>query len=70
MPIVQITLVEGRDEAAIKRCIKEVAHTIHQTLNAPLETVRVIVHQVPASQFGIGDQTRDEIDLAKKGATA
>jgi len=62
MPIVQITLVEGRDDAVIKKCIKEVALTVHQTLGAPLNTVRVIVQQVPPCHFGIGDQTKDEID--------
>jgi 4-oxalocrotonate tautomerase len=70
MPIVQITLVAGRDDAIVKHCIKEVARVIHQTLDAPLETVRVIVQQVPSHQFAIGDRTRDEIDLAKKGAGA
>ncbi len=65
MPIVQITLIEGRDGDAIKRCIKEVARTVHQTLGAPLATIRVIVQQVPASNWGVGDQTRDEIDAAR-----
>ena len=36
MPIVQITLVEGRDTAVVKNYIKEVARTVSQTLNAPL----------------------------------
>jgi 4-oxalocrotonate tautomerase len=65
MPIVQITLVEGRDEATVKTCIKEVAATLHRTLGAPLDTIRVLVSQVPPSQWGIGDRTRDEIDAAR-----
>ena len=69
MPIVQITLVEGRDATVVKNCIKEVARTVAHTLNAPLATVRVVVQQVPASQWGVGDETRDEID-AKKAAAA
>ena len=43
MPIVQISIVEGRDPAAVKRCVKEVARTVHQTLGAPLDTIRVMV---------------------------
>ena len=43
MPLIQISLVEGRDEEAIKRCIKEVARTVHQTLGAPLATIRIVV---------------------------
>jgi 4-oxalocrotonate tautomerase len=65
MPLVQITLVQGRDEATVKRCMKAVAKTIHETLGAPLASIRVIVQQVPASQWAVGDQTRDEIDAAK-----
>ena len=66
MPLVQITLVQGRDEATVKRCMKAVAKTIHETLGAPMSAIRVIVQQVPGSQWGVGDQTRDEIDAKAK----
>jgi 4-oxalocrotonate tautomerase len=65
MPLIQITLVQGRDEAMVKRCMKAVAKTVHETLNAPLESIRVIVQQVPGSQWAVGDRTRDEIDAEK-----
>ena len=68
MPIVQISLVEGRDEQAIKRCVKEVARTVHQTLDAPLATIRVMVYQIPAAHWAVGDETRDEIDAARAAA--
>lgn len=70
MPIVQISIVEGRDEASVKRCVKEVARTVHETLGAPLDTIRVFVQQVPATHWAVGDQTRDEIDAAKAAAKA
>jgi len=70
MPIVQISIVEGRDPAAVKRCAKEVARTVHQTLGAPLDTIRVMVHQVPAAPWAVGDETRDEIDARKAVAAA
>ena len=66
MPLVQITLVEGRSEELIKQCVKEVARTVQRTLGAPLSTIRVYVQQVPASHWAIGDRTRAEIDAAKK----
>jgi 4-oxalocrotonate tautomerase len=50
MPIVEIRLVAGRDQAAIKQCVKAVARTIHETLGAPLETIRVFAIEVPARQ--------------------
>ncbi len=65
MPLVQITLVEGRDREIVKQCIKEVARTVHTTLGAPLEAIRVMVTQVPGAQWAIGDCTKDEIDAIR-----
>lgn len=68
MPLVQITLVEGRSEERVKECIKEVARTVQRTLGAPLSTIRVFVQQVPPNHWAVGDQTRDEIDAARRAA--
>lgn len=68
MPIVQISFIEGRDPESIRRCVKAVARTVHETLGAPLETIRVFASGVPASQWAVGDRTRDEIDADKKRA--
>lgn len=68
MPIVNITLVQGRDEDTVKECMREVARTVHRTLGAPMDTIRVLVSQIPASQWGVGERTRDEIDAAKRQA--
>ena len=70
MPLVQITLVEGRSEELIKQCVKEVARTVQRTLGAPLSTIRVFVQQVPPNHWAVGDQTRDEIDAARRAAAA
>lgn len=61
MPIVHISLIEGRDPAAVNRCVKAVARCIHETLGAPLHTIRVIATTVPPAFWAVGDQTRDEI---------
>jgi 4-oxalocrotonate tautomerase len=62
MPLVQITMIEGREDPAIEACMQRIAHAIHDTLGAPLEAVRVIVQQVPAKQWMVGDRTRETID--------
>jgi 4-oxalocrotonate tautomerase len=69
MPIVQISIVEGRDPEAVKACVKEVARAVHRTLGAPLPTIRVLVHQVPKAFWAVGDETRDDIDAAKAAAS-
>ncbi len=66
MPIVHISYVEGRDPESLASCVKAVARTVHETLGAPLETIRVYATGVPAAQWAVGDRTRDEIDAEKR----
>jgi 4-oxalocrotonate tautomerase len=68
MPIVHLNLLEGREPALVSQCIKEIARVIHETLGAPMETIRVVASEVPSSHWAIGDRTRAEIDAAKKDA--
>ncbi|WP_028216653.1 tautomerase family protein [Paraburkholderia oxyphila] len=65
MPIVHISLVEGRDDEAVKACVKAVARTVHETLGAPLETIRVYATSVPAMHWAVGEQTKDELAAAR-----
>jgi 4-oxalocrotonate tautomerase len=65
MPMIQISMIEGRDQALIERCMKAVAYAVRDSLGAPIETIRVIVQQVPSNQWLIGDRTKEEIDREK-----
>jgi len=67
VPIVQITLVEGRDDQVVARCIKEVARTVSASLGAPLETVRVVVTEVPADRWAVGDVLKSEAAASRGG---
>ncbi|PVX73208.1 tautomerase family protein [Paraburkholderia unamae] len=60
MPIVHISLVEGRSDEAVKACVKAVARTVHETLGAPLESIRVYATQVPGAHWAVGERTKDE----------
>ncbi|MFS8975073.1 tautomerase family protein [Cupriavidus necator] len=60
MPIVHISLVSGRDEAVVKRCLKAVAQTVHETLGAPLESIRVFATPVEPAHWVVGDRAKDE----------
>jgi 4-oxalocrotonate tautomerase len=60
MPIVHISLIEGRDSKAVSGCLKAVARTIHETLGAPMSSIRVIATMVPAAYWVVGDQCKDE----------
>lgn len=60
MPIVQITLVAGRKAEQVEACIREVAQTVSRTLSAPIETVRVMVNELPPSRFAVGDKLKSD----------
>ncbi|ASK34696.1 tautomerase family protein [Alloalcanivorax mobilis] len=60
MPIVQITLVEGRDDALVENCIREVARCVSEQLNAPIGSVRVMVSELPPTRFAVGDRLKSD----------
>ncbi|MER5439763.1 tautomerase family protein [Streptomyces sp. NPDC002790] len=60
MPIVQITLVRGREDEKIEECVREVARTVSRTLDAPLESVRVAVQQTEPNHFAVGDRLKSD----------
>lgn len=60
MPIINITIVEGREEKVVQQCIKAVANTVHKELNAPLSSIRVSVNEVPPNRFAVGNQLKSE----------
>jgi 4-oxalocrotonate tautomerase len=54
MPLVQLTIIEGRDASTICAAILRVTDALEETLSAPREAIRVIVHEVPATHWGVG----------------
>ena len=60
MPIVHISLLEGRAEDKVQQCLKAVARTIHETLDAPLQTIRVYATPVSPALWVVGDRAKDE----------
>lgn len=60
MPIVQISIVKGRESDAVTACIKQVAHAVATTLSAPLSSIRVMVTEVEPEHFAVGDTLKSE----------
>ncbi len=58
MPLVQVTLVEGRPADAKRALIAELTDAVVHTLDAPRESVRVILNEVPAEHWGVGGQPK------------
>ena len=53
MPIVQITLLEGRTDAQKRAMYREVTDALERTLGAPRESVRIMIHDIPRGDFAV-----------------
>ena len=57
MPLVEVTLVEGRTPAQLRDLISEVTQAVARTIDAPTASIRVLVRELPATHWAAGDQT-------------
>jgi 4-oxalocrotonate tautomerase len=60
MPIAMIHIAQGRTDKQKRLLLKNVAEAIASSLDAPIETVRVLVQEVPATQWLAGTETLAE----------
>ncbi|MER2605966.1 MAG: 2-hydroxymuconate tautomerase [Siculibacillus sp.] len=60
MPIVEVTLIEGRPFEKKKKMVEEVTDAIVSSLGAPREAVRIIIREVPAWHFAAAGQLKGE----------
>ena len=54
MPIVEITLIEGRSTEAKAQLMQKVADAIHEAIEAPKETIRIIIRETPPQHWSVG----------------
>ena len=57
MPVAQINILEGRSDEQKEMLIREVTDAISRSLGAPVESVRIIITEMPKQHFGIGGQS-------------
>lgn len=53
MPFAQIYMIEGRTEEQKRAVIEKVTRALVEAVGAPVETVRVWIHDVPKANWGI-----------------
>jgi 4-oxalocrotonate tautomerase len=58
MPIVQISLIEGRPAELKEQLIAELTETVVRALGVPRESVRVIITEVTAAHWGVGGASK------------
>ncbi|MGB8736541.1 MAG: 2-hydroxymuconate tautomerase, partial [Rhodomicrobium sp.] len=54
MPIIEITLIEGRTQDQKQALAKKVTDAVEESLGAPRDTVRIILREVPKHHFAVG----------------
>jgi len=57
MPLVEVTLVEGRTPAQLRALISAVTEAVVVSVDAPKQNVRVVVREVPPTHWAAGDVT-------------
>ena len=61
MPIVSINIIEGRSDEQKERMIDAVSDALASSLDAPKESVRIMINEMPKQHFGIGGQSAKKL---------
>lgn len=61
MPIVEIRILEGRSDEDKMALIQNVTLAVGESLNVPVERVRVLIHELPHKHWAVGGQTMDTL---------
>lgn len=57
MPLVEITLVEGRSPEQLRALVTATTDAVVSSIEAPKDSVRVVIREVPATHWAAGDVT-------------
>ncbi|MBN6185380.1 2-hydroxymuconate tautomerase family protein [Aneurinibacillus sp. BA2021] len=53
MPFIQVNIIKGRSAEKKERLIQEVTKTVSDVLEAPVESVRVLINEMEPEHWGI-----------------
>ena len=58
MPVVTINMIEGRSLEKKHALIREVTDAVEKTLEAPRQSIRVIIQEVPPEHWGVAGEPK------------
>lgn len=67
MPLIEVTLVEGRTPGQLRALISGLTTAARDAVGAPIGSVRVVVREVPATHWAAGDVTIAERKASEDG---
>ena len=65
MPIITIQMLEGRSKKQKRNLIEKVTESVVETLDAPPETVRIIINEMNPDHYGVGGLPVNEFRVKK-----
>ena len=57
MPIINVSMMEGRTDEQKEALIKAVAEAVMESIGAPEENIRVLIAEYPKTHWGLGTIT-------------
>lgn len=57
MPFIDVTLVSGRTPEQLRTLITKLTDAAAEAIDAPRESIRVVIREVEATHWGAGDVT-------------
>ena len=57
MPLIEVTLVEGRTAQEVRALISALTAAAAESVDAPVESIRVVVREVPPTHWAASDVT-------------
>lgn len=61
MPIIDITLLEGRDDLTKRRMMRELTDLLESRFEIPRPSIRVILREVAPAHYAVGGVPKDEL---------
>jgi 4-oxalocrotonate tautomerase len=57
VPLVEVTMVEGRTAEQVRSLISRLTAAVEQAVGAPRESIRIVIREVPPTHWAAGDVT-------------
>jgi 4-oxalocrotonate tautomerase len=68
MPLIEVTLVEGRSAEQLRSLISGLTRAAVEAVDAPVDSIRVVIREVPSTHWAAGDVTIAERRANRPGA--
>jgi len=66
MPLIEIHLLAGRSKDQKKALLEAVTRAVQESINAPLETIRVWIQEIPKDEFMTAGRLASEKESLKR----